>query len=277
MRLFPLVIEVENYDDCVRDFRALCVRDFREDILALPVDQFWFHVANMDDGVGGKLYPYFPRLMMALCILPVANAEPERIFSKANLVHTKLRNRLKTPLMEAIVGVAYNTGVPCFMFEPSEEMLKLAPKATNFAERLRNPDHMDVSCMEASSSNAPDPQVPLDPKDLFMDVAQADDDDQWLAHDDYDDDDEFEVEFYFLIIFRCIVLVFFRSRELSRVKYFGCNTFCRVFLGLTKALLRCLCVVFVVLTSNEATKGQFRNMKFYMKFDHAKYEICSKI
>ena len=73
--------------------------------------------------------------MKSLLILPVATADCERVFSQANLVRNKMRNKLKQPMIEALLGSKINAKGECTSFEPSREMLQLAPKATHAGDK----------------------------------------------------------------------------------------------------------------------------------------------
>ena len=88
---FPNVIkeeEIEHLKDEVEDFK---LQTFEDDFLRQGPYIFWNSVSKLEDPVSGDLrYSVLPRLAKALLILPHGNADTERVFSKMNLIKTKL-------------------------------------------------------------------------------------------------------------------------------------------------------------------------------------------
>jgi len=81
------------------EFLAKKVQRMKIDIA--DTNGFWIHVHNMKDPAGD--YPFHPltnHILKILC-LPLSNAEVERVFSHVSLQKNKLRNRMKTELLEA--------------------------------------------------------------------------------------------------------------------------------------------------------------------------------
>nr|XP_043067192.1 uncharacterized protein LOC122321380 [Drosophila bipectinata] len=65
---------------------------------------------------------------LQLLSLPWSNEEVERVFSQANLVITKLRNRLQIETLNAILSIRFGLrrkGVCCHEYEIPEQYLKM--------------------------------------------------------------------------------------------------------------------------------------------------------
>lgn len=54
--------------------------------------QFWCKVYNYKDASGENPFHELSRFAMSVLVLPISNAEVERIFSQLNLVKTNVRN-----------------------------------------------------------------------------------------------------------------------------------------------------------------------------------------
>jgi len=55
--------------------------------------EMWKHIFDTDENFIGN-YPTISKLVQVALIVPLSNANVERIFSHQNLIHTKLRNKL---------------------------------------------------------------------------------------------------------------------------------------------------------------------------------------
>ena len=61
--------------------------------------KYWNYICNFTDASGSK------RFALALYSLPYSNAEVERIFSKLNYFKSKLRNKLKSATVSALIHI----------------------------------------------------------------------------------------------------------------------------------------------------------------------------
>ena len=109
---FPNVIkeeEIEHLKDEVEDFKLQTFED----------------VSKLEDPVSWDLrYSVLPRLAKALLILPHGNADTERVFSKMNLIKTKLRNSIGNKSMNALLTLDCNQSVPCYEFNPPLDVIR---------------------------------------------------------------------------------------------------------------------------------------------------------
>ena len=62
-------------------------------------------VLKYTDAAGETPFEELALFALSLLALPFSNASVERVFSQMNLIKTKLRNRLKQPMLEAILHV----------------------------------------------------------------------------------------------------------------------------------------------------------------------------
>ena len=63
------------------------------------------YICNFTDASGSKLFGHISSLALALYSLPYSNAEVERIFSKLNYFKSKLRNKLKSATVSALIHI----------------------------------------------------------------------------------------------------------------------------------------------------------------------------
>lgn len=75
---------------------------------------FWCEVSSYKDASGENLFKELAKFAISILVLPISNAELERIFSQLNLVKTKQRNRLHLISTNAILIIRNNLrGVKC--------------------------------------------------------------------------------------------------------------------------------------------------------------------
>ena len=70
-------------------------------------------------------YKMLPSLMKAILIIPHGNADTERVFSKMNLIKTKLRNCLVNKSLNSLLAVNCNFNKACYEFDPPSEVTSL--------------------------------------------------------------------------------------------------------------------------------------------------------
>lgn len=69
--------------------------------------KFWTEVLEYKDSAGNDRFKEISNFAIQLLSLPWSNADVERLFSQMNLVKTKLRNRIQSNTVNAILHVRY--------------------------------------------------------------------------------------------------------------------------------------------------------------------------
>ena len=93
---------------------------------SLDVEQFWTNVFLYTDAAGERVFYTLATFALSLLALPFSNASVERCFSQMNIIKCKLRNRMKQPMLEAIMhvrGYMSRHHICCNKFEVSQCML----------------------------------------------------------------------------------------------------------------------------------------------------------
>ena len=98
----------------------------------IPVDEFWGRLNTVTDGTEEAQFTTLCKFMKCLLVLPHSNADTVRVFSQVNLIKTKLRNRMKTKTVSALLsakgGIKITFG-DCCKFSPNDELVKLMHSA----------------------------------------------------------------------------------------------------------------------------------------------------
>ncbi|KNC29586.1 hypothetical protein FF38_08837 [Lucilia cuprina] len=68
---------------------------------------FWSEVNLFKDSAGNNSFKDLAKFAIEMLSLPWSNADLERVFSQLNVVETKLRNRLITDTVNAVLHVSY--------------------------------------------------------------------------------------------------------------------------------------------------------------------------
>ncbi|XP_051173505.1 uncharacterized protein LOC127289558 [Leptopilina boulardi] len=68
---------------------------------------FWSEVNSYTDASGLNPFQELGELALTLLVLPLSNADIERVFSQMNLVKTKLSNRMLLPMLNSILQIRY--------------------------------------------------------------------------------------------------------------------------------------------------------------------------
>lgn len=87
---------------------------------------FWAEVKSFKDAGGNNPFKDLSDFACKMLCLPFSNAEVERIFSQMNLVKTKLRNRMQSDMVNAILMIRSsmsNSGSCCSNFQITPEMV----------------------------------------------------------------------------------------------------------------------------------------------------------
>lgn len=120
----------KNFPNICSDLRGL---DFEyRQIINLPIprstkiDVFWMDVFQMKNGANKIMFPKISKFVKAMFSLPHSTAEVERVFSKLNLIKTRLRNRLHVDTCEAILlskGLLQDAGGQCYNFSQTKKVV----------------------------------------------------------------------------------------------------------------------------------------------------------
>lgn len=78
-----------------------------------------------------KRFPTLCKLAKSCLVLPVSNAEVERIFSMLKKVQTEFRSELANDTICSLLCCKQNTDFPCHKFDPSDSVLKAAKAAAS--------------------------------------------------------------------------------------------------------------------------------------------------
>ena len=89
-------------------------------------EAFFTYLATITDNDNKLEFTVLPKFALSILSLPTSNADAERIFSKLNLIKTKIRNKMLTATETALAVVAdtVKSQGGCIKFEPSEAMIK---------------------------------------------------------------------------------------------------------------------------------------------------------
>ena len=143
--LSDLVVEVPRiYSGDVQkldnEWRHIPNVDIPEDIRASNnTAALFIYLATAKNETGQPEFEVLPMFAQNILSLPTSNADAERIFSKMNLIKTKIRNRLLTST-QAALAIVYETVKReggCGHFEPTAKMIKVV-------QRSPEKDEMDV-------------------------------------------------------------------------------------------------------------------------------------
>ena len=97
-----------------------------EDLKSDPI-QFWNSVNSFTDASGAKRFGNISSLALALYSLPYSNAEVERIFSKLNYFRSKLRTKMKSATVAALIHIDCGLTLrqkKCYNFTVTDSMKK---------------------------------------------------------------------------------------------------------------------------------------------------------
>ena len=121
---FPYIVKKEEDLEVLKDeVEEFKLQSFDDDLMKLELPSFWHAISKLVDPVSTKLcYTVLPRLMIALLILPHGNADTECVFSRMNLIKTKLRNCMGNKSLNALLNQNCNRTSCCYEFESPQEV-----------------------------------------------------------------------------------------------------------------------------------------------------------
>jgi len=110
---------------------ALVVEDKDEDIRKYRMDIIWSYLSGARTMDGKFLFKKLAKIALLVLTLPHSNAQEERVFSMVTKNKTKFRPSLGLDgTLSSILTIKLANEKPCFAFEPPQEVLDTAKKAT---------------------------------------------------------------------------------------------------------------------------------------------------
>ena len=89
-----------------------------------------FTVSDHKEPFTDKLsFRVLPKLAKACCVIPIINADPERIFSMLKKIQTDMRSELSNDTICCLISTKQNHDKACFEYNPSDNVLRAAKKA----------------------------------------------------------------------------------------------------------------------------------------------------
>jgi hypothetical protein len=101
--------------------------EFHDQVIPDNLLKFWPVVYHYKDGAGHHVFEELATIILRVLSLPTSNAAVERVFSVMNNVKTKVQNRIKLGLLEAIMHIKifyFARAQCCTSFCPTEDMIK---------------------------------------------------------------------------------------------------------------------------------------------------------
>jgi hypothetical protein len=115
--------------------------EFHDQVIPDNLFKFWPVVYHYKDGAGHQVFEELATIILRMLSLPTSNAAFERAFSIMNNVTTKVRNRMKLGLLEAIMSIKifyFARAQCCTSFCPTEDMIK------RFNAKIYNTSEQDL-------------------------------------------------------------------------------------------------------------------------------------
>jgi len=108
---------------------------------------FWGEVYKYRDAAGENPFKNIAEIALLFLVLPISNAEVERIFSQLNLIKNKTRNNLSLNMINSILCVRYGLkrhGKCCHDYELPEKILKIIGTNEAYPQKYENFDLNDL-------------------------------------------------------------------------------------------------------------------------------------
>lgn len=124
----------EQIDKIDSQWRNLTVVRWSE----TTTENFWSEVSKYKDATGTNCFQDVCEMALNILSLPHSNAEVERLFSQINIVKNKLRNRLHTKSVSAVITVRSGlrrVGKCCYSYELQEEVVKKIGTMAVYSEK----------------------------------------------------------------------------------------------------------------------------------------------
>ena len=119
---------------------AVVVED--KDTRHYRMDVIWSHMKTMKYPDGSTMFQKLAQITLLVLTLPHSNAEEERVFSLVTKNKTKFRPNLKLDgTLSSKLTIKLANTVPCQSYEPPQEVLESARKATMVYNRAHSSKH----------------------------------------------------------------------------------------------------------------------------------------
>lgn len=129
------ITKIEN------QFRNLILCKWENTTKTIP---FWSEVLNFTDAAGNNPFLEIATFVISLLVLPISNAEIERIFSHMSIIKNKYRNKMSSYMLNAIMTIraAFRRNKNCcYNYEvPSELLTKIHSNDTYTSINLEDLD-----------------------------------------------------------------------------------------------------------------------------------------
>lgn len=124
--LFPRIcndeIQMQVIDDEWRKLNSYFDLDIINILKNKNVDMFWLDLYLYEEN-GEKLFSNLSAFVLNILSLPQSNCVCERLFSKVNLIKTKLRNKLMTNTINGLINTSECVKITtCVKFQPTKTM-----------------------------------------------------------------------------------------------------------------------------------------------------------
>lgn len=118
---------LQKVDD---EWRMLAVAELNENIRNIQYgEDFWVALLNMESE-GENPFKNVASFILKVLSLPHSSVDCERVFSKINLIKTKVRNKLNTETMNSLLLASEHMkqSTSCVTFEPTKAMISSMTK-----------------------------------------------------------------------------------------------------------------------------------------------------
>lgn len=147
-----------DIDKILQQWHNICFAQWKN---KNDVIKFWVEVDEHRNTAGINEFRELADLAISALSLPHSNAEIERIFSVMSIVKSKLRNRMASPLLNAIIFIRNRLkvlNVKCFNYELPSDVIAAIGKNTKYLFK----DQPQASTSSASPS--------VDDRDIMEDI-----------------------------------------------------------------------------------------------------------
>lgn len=115
------------------------------------INKFW--VFNRSYANQTNPFLELSEFVLSLLVLPVSDAEVERLFSQMNLIKTKMRNRMQIKILNAILQIRAameNDSKCCYNFEIPKSIIKEISSNTKYsnAQPVEHEADFDINLLE---------------------------------------------------------------------------------------------------------------------------------
>lgn len=119
--------DIDQLDD---EWRLLPWHPFPDNIKRYDASQFYRAVMEAEDLQGNKMFKLLGNFALHILSLPTSNADAERLFSRINLMKTKVRNSLQNTSIISLISLAECVKAQggCHQFNPSQAMIDCATR-----------------------------------------------------------------------------------------------------------------------------------------------------